>query len=261
MKPVKSFIRGQKVVLAGSPNKPRSFVLSDSTPMLGFRARRGSDSAVIIECSARKKNACRMLEVDLEPGSALAIVFIWRGKPSVNIAQKFWVGQGAKLHLLNITRGSCRHEVVSEVTGARSESRIDWIVHATDRMECVLSAKNLFRARNGKGDLTIHGVSEDHAKIVCNGAVEIGPKGSGTHAHLIEKILLLDPTARADAIPSLNVDTYDVVAGHSASVSRIHPEDLFYFGSRGIAEKKARQLFINGFLGDLLPQIPLKEKL
>ena len=192
MKPVKSFIRGQKVVLAGSPNKPRSFVLSDSTPMLGFRARRGSDSAVIIECSARKKNACRMLEVDLEPGSALAIVFIWRGKPSVNIAQKFWVGQGAKLHLLNITRGS-QAQVVS---GSYVHSgRIDR-THATDRID-VSFRRKISSGRNGK-EIDIHGVSEDHAKIVCNGAVEIGPKGSGTHAHLIENSAR--STARAAAI-------------------------------------------------------------
>lgn len=252
MKLAKSSIRGRKVILTGSPKKPLSFELSDGTPSLVFRARRGSDFSVVIECSSRKKNAYRMLEVDLEPKSALTIVFIWRGKKSVNIAQHFRVGQGAKLHLLNITRGSCVQETVSEVTGAQGESRIDWIVHGQSSMRCRLSARNVFQGRNGKGDLSIRGVVEGKAKVSCNGSVEIGPKGSGTQAHLTEKILLLDPTARADAIPSLDVKTHDVQAGHSASVSRIHPEDLFYFASRGISEKKARKLFIDGFLGSLL---------
>lgn len=186
----------------------------------------------------------------------MTVVLVWDGKQRAHITQKFRLGSAANLHLMIVTRGSCRHEVVSEVTGALSESRIDWIVHATGRMECVLSAKNLFRARGGKGDLTIRGVAEDHAKIVCNGDVSIGPKAAGTQAHLVEKILVLDPTARADAIPSLDVRTHDVQASHSASVSRIHPEDLFYFASRGIMAKKARKLVIDGFLRDALAAIP-----
>jgi len=101
----------------------------------------------------------------------------------------------------------------------------------------------------------MRGVAEEKATITCNGSVEIGPKASGTQAHLTEKILILDPTARADAIPSLDVGTHDVQASHSAAISRIHPEDLFYFASRGIMAKKARKLFIDGFLGDLLGNI------
>jgi len=233
--------------------------LSDSAPTLTLRTKCGEVLTVVIECSARKKNACRMLEADVEPRSALTIVFVWRGKTQVNIAQNFKVGTGAKLHLINITRGSCVHETVSEVTGARGESHIDWIVHAQGAMQCRLSARNVFHGKNGKGDLTMRGVVEGKAKVTCNGSVEIGPKASGTQAHLSEKVLLLDPLSRVDAIPSLDVKTHDVAASHSASISRIHPEDLFYFASRGITAKQARKLFIEGFLGNLLSQVPLKE--
>ncbi|MDO8468816.1 MAG: SufD family Fe-S cluster assembly protein [Candidatus Peribacter sp.] len=255
----KSSIRGRKVILKGSTKKPQEFTLSDRVPSLAFRARRGSDSTVVIACSTRKNNSYRMLEAELEPHSTLTVVFVWCGKQRVNIAQNFRVGQGAKLHLLNITRGSCVQETVSEVTGVLGESRIDWIVHGQGAMQCRLSARNVFQGKNGKGDLHIRGVAEGSAKITCDASVEIGPKAAGTQAHLVEKILVLDPLSRADAIPSLDVKTHDVAAGHSASVSRIHPEDLFYFQSRGISEKKARKLFIDGFLGALLVDTPIPE--
>jgi len=252
MKPVKSSILWQKVILKGDTKELQEFALSDRSPALTLRAQRGSNSSVVVECSARKKNAYRMLEAALEPRSALTLVFVWRGRQSVNVSQQFRVDQGARLHLLNITRGSCVQETVSEVAGAQGESRIDWIVHAKDVAECRLSAKNVFMGKNGKGDLQIRGVVEGRANVSCNGAVEIEQKASGTQAHLTERILLLDPMARADAVPSLDVKTHDVQASHSASVSRIHPEDLFYFASRGISEKKARKVFIDGFLGQLL---------
>ncbi|MDD4286980.1 MAG: SufD family Fe-S cluster assembly protein [Candidatus Peribacteraceae bacterium] len=256
MKQVKSSILWQKVILKGDTKELQEFALSDRSPALTLRAQRGSNSSVVVECSARKKNAYHMLKTALEPRSVLTLVFVWRGRQSVNISQQFRVDQGARLHLLNITRGSCVQETVSEVAGARGESRIDWIVHARGTMECRLSVRNVFQGKNGKGNLTIRGVVEEKAKVSCNGAVEIEQKASGTQAHLTERILLLDPLSRADAIPSLDVKTHDVQASHSASVSRIHPEDLFYFASRGISEKKARKLFIDGFLSGMLEDIP-----
>lgn len=261
MRLAKSSHGRHKATSRGGSTEARHISLSDSAPTLTLRTKRGEVLTVVIECSARKKNAYRMMEVDVASGSDVTIVFIWRGKASANIAQNIRVGPRAKFHLTNITRGSCVHETVSEVTGAQSESRIDWVVHAKDVTECRISARNIFLGKNGKGDLQIRGVVEGKAKVTCNGAVEIGPKASGTQAHLTEKILVLDPLSRADAIPSLDVKTHDVQASHSASVSRIHPEDIFYFGSRGITEKKARKIFIDGFLGDLLSQVPLKEKL
>ncbi|MDD5041155.1 MAG: SufD family Fe-S cluster assembly protein [Candidatus Peribacteraceae bacterium] len=255
MKTPESSHGGRTVTLKNDPKNVRIFTLSDRAPSLLLRVRRGEKALVTVECSARTKNARRSMKVELESKSTLNLVFVWRGKTSAAITQEFHVGAGARLHLANISLGSCRHDVVSEVAGARGESRIDWIVHGSGTMECRITARNIFQNKNGSGDLTMRGVAEGNAKIVCNGSVEIGPKATGTKAHLIEKILLLDPTARADATPSLDVKTHDVEAGHSASVSRIHPEDLFYFASRGVSGKKARKLFVEGFLGSGIEEI------
>ena len=66
---------------------------------------------------------------------------------------------------------------------------------------------------------------------------------------------MLDRTAKVDAIPGLEIKTNDVKASHSATVSRVTEEDLFYFGSRGIAEREARRMFVEGFLGELVAKI------
>ena len=66
---------------------------------------------------------------------------------------------------------------------------------------------------------------------------------------------MLDDTAKVDAIPGLEIKTNDVKASHSATISKVTPEDLFYFASRGIAEKEARRMYVQGFLGDLTKRI------
>lgn len=229
-------------------NTPRIIVLSERRRTLSLTTKRGVEKAVVIHGGARTSGARMTMRFTLAPSSSLAVTFVWEGKADTAITQTITVKAGAKLRLVNITRGSCTHDVSSRVTGKGGESRIDWVVHATGKMECALSAKNAFLASDGRGDLSLRGVAEGKARLVCNGEVFIGPKAKGTKAHLSEKILVLDPTARARAVPSLDVKTHDVEASHSASVSRIQPEDLFYFGSRGVTEKQARKLFIKGFL-------------
>lgn len=66
---------------------------------------------------------------------------------------------------------------------------------------------------------------------------------------------MLDKTAKVDAIPGLEIKTNDVKASHSATVSRVTEEDLFYFAARGIIEKEARRMFVEGFLGEMVGKI------
>ncbi len=253
MQKAKSSGTAQKMIVRGKTKEPFCFTLSRSHPTLQVTAKRESKNTLFVTCAT--PGAHLVLEIALEPRASLAIVFVWNGKKSTNISQHITVATGARLHLLNVTHGSCIHDTVSEVKGVGGESSIDWIIHGRGMTKCQLSARNIFSAKDGRGDVTMRGVAEEKANITCNGSVEIGPKASGTQAHLTEKILLLDPTARADTIPSLDVGTHDVRASHSASVSHIHPEDFFYFASRGITAKKARKLFIEGFLSDLLENI------
>ena len=99
------------------------------------------------------------------------------------------------------------------------------------------------------------GVAEHQAHVVCNGMIDIGLKGGETDAYLTEDVLMLDASAKVDAIPGLEIKTNDVKASHSATVSQVTDEDLFYFGARGIDQSAARHMYVIGFLGDLVHRL------
>ena len=99
------------------------------------------------------------------------------------------------------------------------------------------------------------GVAEDKAYVQCNGMINIGLDGGGTDTYLTEDVLMLDASAQVDAIPGLEIKTNDVKASHSATVSRVTDEDLFYFASRGIDNSEARKMYVEGFLGDITDKI------
>lgn len=99
------------------------------------------------------------------------------------------------------------------------------------------------------------GVAEQEAFAAVNGMIEIAEGGQGTDTYLTQDVLMLDPVSKIDAIPGLEIRTNDVKASHSATISRVTVEDLFYFQSRGIDEKTARAMYVEGFLGDLTERI------
>lgn len=140
----------------------------------------------------------------------------------------------------------------SKLVGEHAVSNIDVVCLADQKDNQKITAENIFEAKDGGGEIRMRAVAQDTAHVTLSGMITIGEDGTGTQTYLTEDVLMLDPTAKVDAVPGLEIKTNDVKASHSATVSKVTPEDLFYFGSRGIEEKLAREMYIEGFLGELL---------
>jgi hypothetical protein len=112
--------------------------------------------------------------------------------------------------------------------GARSEA--SWIVVARGGEYPRAVIRNEFAARNGGGEVAMRAVALSKGHALLDGRIEIGLGGGGTQTYLTQEALMLDSSAKIDAVPGLEIKTNDVKASHSATVSRVHPEDLFYVG-------------------------------
>lgn len=188
----------------------------------------------------------------MEEGASLTLILETKVDEGheAHITQNATVHKNASLHIKNVTIGTGRitHKLYSKVEGADAKSEISWIFHATKKSQFELDVTNEFTAPNGKGDVVMKGVAEDEAKVKANGMIKIGPAGSKTETNLTENILMLDNTAKVDAVPALEIKTNDVKASHSATVTKVSEEDLFYMASRGIARDDARRMYVEGFL-------------
>ena len=114
------------------------------------------------------------------------------------------------------------------------------------------------------GDLLLHGALKDQARAVFIGMIKIDKTGQLTNSYLKNRNLLLDKTARADSMPSLEIDANDVRASHAATIGKVEEEYIFYLQSRGIPRNIAVQLIVEGFLltvFDRMGNERVKEKL
>jgi Fe-S cluster assembly protein SufD len=97
------------------------------------------------------------------------------------------------------------------------------------------------------GDLLLHGALNDKGRSVFTGLIKIDPTAQQTNSYLKNENMLLDRSARADSIPSLEIDANDVRASHGATVSKIEEEYVFYLMSRGIPRETAVRMVVEGF--------------
>lgn len=100
---------------------------------------------------------------------------------------------------------------------------------------------------NTSSNLSNHGVNNSSGMLYFNVDSKINRSASLARANQENKIINL---VKGDSkiLPNLLVDNYDVSASHSAYISDFDKDSMFYLKSRGISEKDARELLLEGFL-------------
>lgn len=194
-----------------------------------------------------------------ENDSIMAINFQTNDEPQEH-SLRFRLAKNAKLVLWNLYfgTGSSRHvhEVVFEGEYAEAENHTVYFGRKKSRVD--LSTTHIHKVPGGISRIASHGILLDESYARYVGLIKILQTAPQTDAQLEEKTLLLSSDAKVDAVPGLEIGTNDVRATHSAGVTRIDEEQLFYAASRGIDEKTAIRLIAEGFLKHAFQKLPEK---
>ncbi|MDG7000967.1 MAG: SufD family Fe-S cluster assembly protein [Nitrososphaerota archaeon] len=110
-----------------------------------------------------------------------------------------------------------------------------------------------------KGRILSNSVLNDKAQSVFKGMIRIGKEAKNSNAYLAGHAILLSENSRSDAIPGLEILTNDVKATHSASVSQIDDDQIFYMMTRGLSESEAKKFIVLGFLEPAISRIRSEE--
>ncbi len=199
-------------------------------------------------------------DITIEAEGSLTLIFLnLTGSDTQTLRHTFTLKAGAKLTMINVAlHGNTEHEIVSTCEGPDAVSSLTTVAYARGKEKQKIQMRNIFNAPRGGGEMFMKGVAEEQAHSVLHGLIDIGLKGNETNTYLTQDVLMLDPSAKVDAIPGLEIKTNDVKASHSAGVRRITEEDYFTFAARGIERDEARHMFILGFLSDAVKGLPVE---
>ncbi len=112
-------------------------------------------------------------------------------------------------------------------------------------------------APHTNSNIVANGVMNNKARSAFIGVTDIKLGSVQADGRQKEKTLMLSDESRADAIPSLWINENDVYASHAASTGPIDKIALFYLMARGLTQKQATRLFVQGFLAPVVDAIPL----
>ncbi len=110
-------------------------------------------------------------------------------------------------------------------------------------------------ASHTTSDMLTKGVLNGKAKALYQGLIHIDEKSVGCTGYQKEDSLVLSNSAEVNAVPNLEIENSDVKCSHGVTTAHIDREKLFYAQSRGISEKNAAQLFVDGHVSPCLDAI------
>jgi Fe-S cluster assembly protein SufD len=98
---------------------------------------------------------------------------------------------------------------------------------------------------------------KDRGRSLYYGVTRVRKSARQSSAYQESRNLLLDEGAKADATPVLEIEAFDVLrCGHGASVGPVDEEQLFYMMCRGLPERDAESMIVEGFFQQVLERVP-----
>ena len=112
--------------------------------------------------------------------------------------------------------------------------------------------------RNTTSRIISKGISAGKSENTYRGLVSVHRKASG-RAQLHElRQLLIGHDCGAHTVPYIESKNASAVVEHEATTSKISEDQLFYCLQRGLSAEEATALIVNGFVKDVLQQLPME---
>ena len=192
------------------------------------------------------------LEILQKPSSKLTLEYLQNAKPDEHGMMIITISldRDAVLKSLVGMFGGATSTLFLEtnLTGANSSTHQKTLFFGSGDKTFDMYSTTILSGEGTNAKIEAKGILEDSAQARFDGGITIRESAKKSTAKLFEHTLLLSSDAKMNAIPGLNIETNDVFAQHSASITRVDDDQLFYCKSRGIEEREAVRLIAEGFL-------------
>ncbi len=118
--------------------------------------------------------------------------------------------------------------------------------------------KMIHLGKNTKSRIISKGVSAGKSSNTYRGLVSAHARASGARNFTQCDSLLIGKTCAAHTVPYIESDTAKAQFEHEATTTRLSEDQLFYAMQRGLSQEEAVALLVNGFVRDVLQELPME---
>ncbi|MBI2414864.1 SufD family Fe-S cluster assembly protein [candidate division WWE3 bacterium] len=118
-----------------------------------------------------------------------------------------------------------------------------------------LQTTSIHSVPNTKCDVVVRAVLFDSSCSNYIGKIYIAKDAKGTSSYLEDNVLTIGEKTKNTSQPILEILADDVKASHGATTGRLDEASIYYLMTRGLTEKEAWDLLIEGFFDSILARI------
>ena len=226
----------------------------------------GASVTYVHEAASPDENSASMHAgiVEIKVGDDASLKFVelqsW-GRHVWNFThERVSVGRNANLDWIFGAVGSRLTKNFSELdlVGEGATGRMSGFYFADGNQHLDHDTQQNHLAPHTTSDLLFKGALKGQSWSVWQGMIYVAPAAQKTDGYQANRNLILSPDARADSIPGLEILADDVRCTHGATVGKLEQEPLFYLKSRGIPDRDAERLMVEGFFDPIMQRIPFE---
>jgi len=212
----------------------------------------GSEATVYLFDLAEEGLKTFTLAVRAGPHSKLTLYNISaHGRAAVYTRRSYHAAQDAEITARIVASGGAstrlQEDYHLEGAGAKVESYISGISPSNAWTDIVLNARHA--APQTTSHIGGRGVAYEEGTLAVRGLAMVLPQAEESSSHVEVYLASLGDTARAYAVPMLEIHTGNVKSAyHSASVASLSGDVLFYLQTRGLTREEASLLIVDGIL-------------
>ncbi len=154
-----------------------------------------------------------------------------------------------------IARSECVIDIELYLQGTGAHASVSGILVGDVQGRIKLITRQMHIVKKSVSSVKVHTILGAHSLFEYRGLIDVLSKASGTQASQVSKSILLADSARAQAMPMLQVRTNHVQCTHGAAIGNLDLEQIMYLQARGIGVDRARALLLSGFLMQALEVI------
>ena len=118
--------------------------------------------------------------------------------------------------------------------------------------------KMIHLGRDTRSRIISKGISAGRSSNTYRGLVSAHPKAIGARNFTQCDSLLIGKSSAAHTVPYIEARNAHAKFEHEATTTRLSEDQLFYVMQRGLGQEEAVQLLVNGFVREVLQELPME---
>lgn len=169
-------------------------------------------------------------------------------------------GDGSKISWTQLETGSAVTLKYPSVIlqGDNSVGEFYSVAVTSKRQQADTGTKMIHLGKNTKSTIISKGISAGESQNSYRGLVKIGKNAENARNYSQCDSMLIGQTCGAHTFPYIESANPTGKIEHEATTSRVGEEQIFYLQQRGMSEQDAISMIVNGFVKEVLKELPME---